>query len=185
VIPSKPRASRYLAVVALAALGACAAEPKPVAAPITSAKPAAAPPATPLETVALIHGGAGPWVVAGYRMGVFAMGQLGLARGSFDLEITHYTPKQVQYTCVADGAAAATGASLGKLNLGLAEATSADVRTTYRKKSTGQTITLRPSAAFVARYRDLPREKLGEAGREVMELPEAQVFDVVTEERRP
>jgi len=185
VTSSKPRALLYLSLVAVAALGACAGEPKPVATPVTAGKPAAAQPATALETVALIHGGAGPWVVAGYRMGVFAIGQLDLPRGSFDLEITHYTPKQVQYTCVADGAAAATGASLGKLNLGLAEATSAEVRTTYRKKSTGQAITLRPSAAFVARYRDLPREKLGEAGREVMELPEAQVFDVVPEERRP
>jgi formylmethanofuran dehydrogenase subunit E len=112
-------------------------------------------------------------------MGTFALGKLGVPRGSFDLEVTHHTPKQVQYTCVADGAAAATGASLGKLNLALAEAESANVRTTYRRKSTGQSVTLRPAAAFVARYKDVPREKLADAGREVMDLPEDQVFEVV------
>jgi hypothetical protein len=31
----------------------------------------------------------------------------------------------------------------------------------------------------VARYKDVPREKLADAGREVMDLPEDQVFEVV------
>jgi len=133
----------------------------------------------PLDRVAAIHGGAGPWVVSGYRMGAFALGQLGLKQGSFDLEVIHHSPRQVQYSCVADGAAAATGASLGKLNLSLEEAKEADLRTTYRRKSTGQTITLRPSRAFVERYKDVPRERLGDAGREVLGLPDDQVFEVV------
>lgn len=76
-----------------------------------------------LRAVASVHGGAGPWAVAGYRMGEFALRELGLPRGSFDLEVVHFTPESVQYSCIADGAAAATGASLGKLNLKLAGAT--------------------------------------------------------------
>jgi len=48
-----------------------------------------------LATVAAIHGGAGPWVVAGYRMGEYAMKQLGLDRYSFDLEVQHHTPHKV------------------------------------------------------------------------------------------
>lgn len=132
-----------------------------------------------LRRVAQVHGGAGPWVVAGYRMGEFALTRLGVGAGSFDLEIVHYSPRLVQYSCVADGAAAATGASLGKLNLSLQEAEAASVHTTYRRKSTGQTITLRPSRYFVEHYLAVPREKLGEAGREVIDLPDEKIFEVV------
>ena len=59
-----------------------------------------------LAEVARIHGGAGPWAVAGYRMGEHALKELGLERGSFDLVVTHFSPKEVQYACIADGAAA-------------------------------------------------------------------------------
>jgi len=130
-----------------------------------------------LARVAMIHGGAGPWAVAGYRMGAYAMGRLGLEPRSFDLEVVHHTPQEVQYSCIADGAAAATGASVGRLSLRLADAAEADVRTTYLRKSTGQSVTLRPAAAFAARFRDVPRDKLGEAGRIVMGLPDADVFE--------
>lgn len=132
-----------------------------------------------LREVARIHGGAGPWAVAGYRMGVYAMAKLGVEHGSFDLEILHRSPRQVQLTCIADGAAAATGASLGKLNLALAEADEAHLLTTYRRKSTGASLSLRPSPAFTKRFRDVPREELRAAGRTVLGLPDAEVFEAV------
>ncbi|UQA60299.1 formylmethanofuran dehydrogenase subunit E family protein [Polyangium aurulentum] len=138
-----------------------------------------------LAEVARIHGGAGPWAVAGYRMGKHALGKLGLQRHSFDLEIVHKSPRSVQFSCIADGASAATGASLGKLNLTLAEASEADVETVYRNKSTGQAVRLRPAASFRARYRDLPREKLMSTGREVMELPDAEIFEELPAEAPP
>ena len=132
-----------------------------------------------LHEVERIHGGAGPWAVAGYRMGAYAMAKLGVEHGSFDLEILHKSPRQVQLTCIADGAAAATGASLGKLNLALAEADEAHLLTTYRRKSTGASLSLRPSPAFMKRFRDVPRAELGAAGRTVIGLPDAEVFEVV------
>src|SRR5690242_14269068 len=64
--------------------------------------PASADADAKLAEVARVHGGAGPWAVAGYRMGAHALGVLGVERGSFDLEIVHYTPKEVQYSCIAD-----------------------------------------------------------------------------------
>jgi formylmethanofuran dehydrogenase subunit E len=139
--------------------------------------PASSPSDEPLARVAAIHGGAGPWVVAGYRMGEYALAKLGLARQSFDLEVVHHTPQEVQFSCIADGAAAATGASTGKLNLRLVDATEADVATTYRRKSTGQSVALRPTRAFAERFRDVPREQLAAAGRVVLALPEAEVFE--------
>ena len=130
-----------------------------------------------LAEVARIHGGAGPWAVAGYRMGAFALQSLGVARGSFDLEIVHHTPREVQYACIADGASAATGASVGKLNLTLSDAPAPETRTVYRSRSTGKTITLRVTKAFAARFLEVPRERLGDAGREAMQLPDADVFE--------
>ncbi|XYH94198.1 FmdE family protein [Sorangium sp. So ce1128] len=132
-----------------------------------------------LRAVAAIHGGAGPWAVAGYRMGRYALAKLGLPARSFDLDVVHHSPRSVQFSCIADGAAAATGASLGKLNLSLVEASEAGIETTYRRRSTGQSVTLRPSAAFRARFRDVPRERLAEAGKEVLSLPDAEVFEEV------
>ena len=132
-----------------------------------------------LEEVARIHGGAGPWAVAGYRMGEGALAKLGVERGSFDLTIEHFSPKEVQYSCIADGAAASTGASLGKLNLSLAEAPREETRTIYRRKSTGQSVTLRVTKAFAARFADVPRPRLGDAGREAMQLRDDEIFEVV------
>lgn len=49
-----------------------------------------------LDRVALIHGGTGPFAVAGYRMGAAALKQLKLNRGSFDLEVIHHAPRPVE-----------------------------------------------------------------------------------------
>jgi formylmethanofuran dehydrogenase subunit E len=130
-----------------------------------------------LDRVAAVHGAPGPWAVAGYRMGRHALAKLGLPEGSFDLEVTHHTPRQVMYSCIADGAAAATGASAGKLNLMLVDSSAEAVATTYRKKSTGQTIMLRPTAQFRARFADAPRERARELGREVLRLLDIEVFE--------
>ena len=161
-----------LLIQAVACGGAPRREPPPFSHHRAESEPA-------LRAVAAVHGGAGPWAVAGYRMGEFALRELGLSRGSFDLEVVHFTPESVQYSCIADGAAAATGASLGKLNLKLAEAAPPETRTTYRNKQSGQTLTLALTDEFKSRFSDVPREELGKAGREVMTLSDEQIFRVV------
>lgn len=172
-----------LALGSILAAGCTSASPPAHTAPPRHAAPHHAPPHPPadprLAEVARVHGGAGPWAVAGYRMGEHALRTLGLERGSFDLEVVHHTPDRVQHACIADGAAAATGASLGKLNLTLAPATAEETRTLYRRRSTGQTVVLRLTPAFVARFTDVPRERLAEAGREVIALPDAAIFEPV------
>ncbi|WP_437850852.1 FmdE family protein [Sorangium sp. So ce363] len=166
-----------LAAISSIRCGGAGAHPPEGPAQEPAGRPAAEAPDDELRAVAAIHGGAGPWAVAGYRMGRFALARLGLPARSFDLEVIHHSPRNVQFSCIADGAAAATGASLGKLNLSLIEASEDGVETTYRRRSTGQAVTLRPSAAFRARFRDVPREKLESAGREVLSLPDAEVFE--------
>jgi len=85
----------------------------------------------------------------------------------------------VQYSCIADGAAAATGASMGKLNLSLASASAAETHTVYKRRSTGQTLDLRFTKSFSTRYLDVPLPQLAEAGREVMGLRDDDIFEVV------
>jgi formylmethanofuran dehydrogenase subunit E len=116
-------------------------------------------------------------------MGQFALAKLELSRGSFDLEVTHHTPHAVKYSCIADGAAASTGASAGKLNLTLVDADEHAVETVYRRKSTGRTVTLRPTASFAARFADFPRNEARARGREVLALPESEVFEEVRDLR--
>lgn len=129
-----------------------------------------------LQDVARVHGGAGPWAVAGYRMGEYALRKLGLPRQSFDLEIVHRSPTKFMYACIVDGAAAATGASLGKLNLSRQDATDDQVATIYRRRSTGQVVTLKPAPAFKSRFGNIPRVELAAAGRTVITLPDADIF---------
>lgn len=191
-----------LALVSLVSVSACAPPVQAPSSPVASAVPANSvhsthegthpvgphgaavpsghdPDAEALEAVRRAHGGAGPWAVAGYRMGAYALVKLSLSRGSFDLEVHHESPKSVQFSCIADGAAASTGASMGKLNLTFSVVERPLLRTTYRKKSTGETLVLRPSAAFVTRFENVPREKLGDAGREVLHLADSDVFEEV------
>ncbi|MBS2012842.1 MAG: hypothetical protein JST00_08150 [Deltaproteobacteria bacterium] len=174
----KVRPASLLAAIVLAfAVGGCAGAPPASASHAGHAAATADAAADKLAEVARVHGGAGPWAVAGYRMGEHALAVLGLPRGSFDLEVVHHTPREVQYSCIADGAAAATGASMGKLNLSLAEAAPEATRTTYRRKSTGKTVTLRLTASFVARFTNVPRERLAAAGREVIALRDDEIFE--------
>ncbi len=131
-----------------------------------------------LARVGEIHGAAGPFAVAGYRMGQRALRELGLTAGSFDLEVRHESPAEVQWSCIADGAQAATGASAGKLNLALREAARENTRTVFRRKSTGKSVSFQLKPGFVKRYLDLPRDKLTDAGAEVMKLPDDEIFAI-------
>jgi formylmethanofuran dehydrogenase subunit E len=68
---------------------------------------------------------------------------------SHDLEVVHRCPAEVQFSCIADGVQAATGASPGKLNLRIEPASREDLRTVIRDRSSSRslTFTLRPEFA--------------------------------------
>ena len=55
-----------------------------------------------LKEVGTIHGVAGPFAVAGYRIGARAMLELQKLKGSFDLDATHNTVAEVHWSCIAD-----------------------------------------------------------------------------------
>jgi formylmethanofuran dehydrogenase subunit E len=131
-----------------------------------------------LDQVAAVHGGAGPFAVAGFRMAQHALKVLQLEPGSFDLEVEHHSPKAVQFSCIADGAQAATKVSVGKLSLRWVEAPQEATETIYLKRSTGQKIVLRPTASFIKAFANLPHDKARENGRKVLALRDEQIFEV-------
>ena len=131
-----------------------------------------------LARVKEIHGAAGPWAVTGYRMGERALKELGLPRHSFSLLIVHHCPAQVQYSCIADGLQAATGASPGKLNLTVKEATADALKTVVADREKGRYLTFVLKPDFVESIRDLPPDRLADEGRRIAGLPDDRIFTV-------
>src|SRR5579871_2156156 len=85
--------------------------------PVTRAQQSGPSTDAALKEIDFVHGGHGPFAVAGYRIGERALKELGEPRSSFSFEVIHKTPAEVQWTCIADGVQAATGVSVGKMNL--------------------------------------------------------------------
>jgi formylmethanofuran dehydrogenase subunit E len=131
-----------------------------------------------LARVKEVHGAAGPWAVAGYRIGERALKELGLHRQSHDLEVVHRCPAEVQYSCIADGVQAATGASPGKLNLRVVEGTREDLRTVIRDKKSGRSLTFILKPEFARGISDLPLDRLEGEGRRVASLPDDAIFSL-------
>jgi formylmethanofuran dehydrogenase subunit E len=133
-----------------------------------------------LDAIAAIHGEAGPWAAAGYRMAAYAMEKLGVTAGKGDLTVEHHSPRAVQFACVADGAQAATKASVGKMSLSWAEVPADKMETVFTRPSTGMRLVLRPSRRFMDVFLNTPREKARENAKKVLSLPDADVFEVVS-----
>jgi hypothetical protein len=134
---------------------------------------------TCLSRVEDFHGGAGPWAVVGYRMGMRALKELGIPRLGHDnagLFVTHCGPMKTQYTCMADGLHAATGASIGKLNLKLEEAPLDQLHSIVRQPASGRVLTFTPRPELVKAILDLPRERVHPEGRRIAGLPDSALF---------
>jgi formylmethanofuran dehydrogenase subunit E len=137
-----------------------------------------------LTRVREIHGGSGPWAVAGYKIGQRALKELGLPRHSFSLLVIHKAPAKVQYSCVADGLQAATGASPGKLNLKLEEADLAKMCTVVDDRKAGRRLTFTLKPAFIRSIQDIPADKLEAEGKRVAGLADDDIF-TITESKIP
>ena len=117
--------------------------------------------------------------MTGYRLGERPLKDLGLPRHSFSLLIVHHCPAQVQYSCIADGLQAATGASPGKLNLIVKEATVEALKTVVADRNKGRYLTFVLKPEFMESIRDLPSDRLADEGRRIAGLPDDMIFTVV------
>jgi len=133
-----------------------------------------------LARVRDLHGAAGPWAVAGYRIGARALKELGLPRHSQNLDVVHHCPAEVQYSCIADGVQAATGASPGKLNLGIKTAPREHLRTLIRDKASGRTLIFTLTPELTRSIANLPQDRLEAEGQRVAQLPDDCIFQIST-----
>lgn len=132
----------------------------------------------PVARLMVIHGSVEPCAMAGYRMGDAALRALALPRNSMDLEVVHHSPRQLQWTCIADGLMAATGATPGKLNLKLE--TAAGTYSIVRNRKSGKQLTFTLIPAFEKEFLNLPAHRRTAAGLKVMGAPESTIFTVKT-----
>jgi formylmethanofuran dehydrogenase subunit E len=116
-------------------------------------------------------------------MGERALKELKQTRSSLALEVIHQTPYEGQWTCIADGVQAATGVSVGKMNLEIEATTLENGSTTVRDKDEGKILSFRLKPSFVKRYIDLPHDKLSAAGREAIALPDDAIFTIFVMQR--
>ncbi len=126
-----------------------------------------------LASVARVHGAPGVFAVAGYREGQRALKELGSS-----LSVVHQCPLKVQYSCVADGWQAATGVSAGKLSLRVEESDEVETRAEDRQSGRTLRFVLRPE--FIQRFLNTPYPEQAAAARQVLEMPEEQIFMVVS-----
>lgn len=109
-------------------------------------------------------------------MGERALRELKEPRGSFSLDITHDTPLEVQYSCIADGWQAATGVSAGKLNLHIVQVEPDDLRTIIKDRKTGEELIFRLRPEFLKSHLNLPYGKQAAEARRVAAMPEDRIF---------
>ena len=105
--------------------------------------------------------------------------ELHLPRHSFQLLVIHQAPAQVQYSCVADGLQAATGASPGKLNLKVEVVPVERLSTTIEDRKSGRRLTFKIQPQFARSILNLPHDQLEAEGRRVAALPDDAIFTVV------
>ncbi|MEQ8272407.1 MAG: DUF4198 domain-containing protein [Deltaproteobacteria bacterium] len=129
-----------------------------------------------VDRVTVVHGGPGPFAMAGYRIGLDALARLGHSRGTTKLEVRHHSPDTVQWSCVVDGVQAATGASPGKMNL--TRSTAKDVYTEIVDRKSKRRLKYRLTDAFVKRFLDRPRSEAQAAAAEIAAMPGDAIFSV-------
>ena len=178
--PQLKKSTRILCAswISIVAAGTLLAHEERVPAPGSNAWNQAQAPTNWWNEIQRAHGHVGPWNVLGWRMGTAALRELNTQWGQHDLDIVCHIPLKTPYSCMADGLVVATGNSIGRLDIRLAEVLSrSDVHVSIRRKDgTGPVLQLRPSTNYLAQIRRLPEHQLEPMARDCAHLPEADLF---------
>ena len=113
-----------------------------------------------------VHGGFGPLIAVGIRLGDDAMKQLGA--GPRQLDVTYFTGKEAPCACVADGIMLVTTASPGQGNLRVSSEPAAEGqhgRVVMRHARSGRAIEYVIPASIDALVKEASRVTLIDAGR--------------------
>ena len=121
------------------------------------------------------HGHLGPYVVAGLRLGRYALQRLD-ADPHFGIECDVYCPEAPPPSCAMDGIQFASGCTLGKRNI--RHHVAEGVTATFRKCATGETVTLRLRPEAMARAVAEMQRVNDVAGAHVVEhCPDAELIE--------
>lgn len=132
-----------------------------------------------LRSIRSIHQGLSPAAVAGYRLGHAALKALNLERGSSDLLVVHRCTPEPGYAATADGLQAATGASPGRMNMQLEEATTPDrVEALILNRETGRWLVGRLTPMFLELVRQCPPDRCEALSMETATMAPEDVFEL-------
>jgi len=126
------------------------------------------------------HGHVGPWNVMGWRIGRAARRELGAQWGDHSLNIICHLPLATPYTCLADGLTVATGNSIGRLDIRLAEElTTATMHVSIQAKSGGQVLDFWPNSHYMKEIEKRPFGELEALSHRSAEMEEQKLFTLV------
>ncbi|HKQ48513.1 MAG TPA: DUF4198 domain-containing protein [Phycisphaerae bacterium] len=138
-----------------------------------------------LQSIRAVHGRIDPGAVAGYRIGKRALAELGLTAGAEELLAVHRAGRHPQLAAMLDGLQAATGATIGRLNLRVEEVEDDAVETIVANRATGQRLVFRLSADCRGMIVSTEAGPLEEQAMRLATLPDTDLFDIdVREEFR-
>lgn|GEM_PF-738921 len=129
-----------------------------------------------MQLLRAIHGDINPWAVAGYLMGERALSEHQMAFGSDRLLALHHCPQKLPYTAVLDGIQAATGATVGKLNLRLIPASESELRCEFIDMESGRKLTYQFQPAMFDQMVDAKDGEARALALQMMTLPESDIF---------
>lgn len=130
-----------------------------------------------LQAVRNIHGGISPWAVTGYRLGEAALRELNLPQNSEDLLAICRAPNTAPFAGIVDGVQAATGATLGKLNLRLVSAPAEDIRCEFIRLSDMRRVILRVRAGAAEMMIQIPGQESDALSLKLIALGETELFE--------
>lgn len=128
------------------------------------------------RSIRRVHGDTRPAAVAGYRIGENILDIFKLKPGSRDLHVIVHTPLDLNYAGLADGIQAATGASIGKLNLAIREAPASRLQAVFVNLATGQSLRVHFTPAFLQVLAKPSGKGADSTGPRVATMPDDRVF---------
>lgn len=116
-----------------------------------------------LEDAAAFHGHKGPFVVLGYRAGIYAVETL-RPETEFDLLAEIEIPIKTPYSCILDGIQCSTKCTLGKGNIIVRQAK--HVRIKIRNTKSNKEVSLELNGKYIELFENLEIEKASKIAEE-------------------
>lgn len=130
-----------------------------------------------LSFAAYFHGHLGPWLVLGYKVGIYAKEKL-KASSPFDLKCVAYLPKMKPYTCSLDGIQVASGCTLGKLNVELVDSDESSIKFVFTNLRSNESLELKLKPEALDLLKGFEGKDLERAAEEVNRMEIWELMEI-------